>query len=107
MLAPFAKLDYIVREIAISLDLDPDKVTNSLADAAIQAELLKQFRAELPQPAEGGDPMSPPAPSSGGGQTVPGADAFDTTGSGGGQIGTGSVPKPGEQGFSANTGGMQ
>ena len=100
MLAPFVKLDNIVRDIAISLDLDPDKVTNSMADAAIQAEILKQFRAEMPQP-EGGDPMSPSAPSGASG-SVPGADAFDTTGSGGGNIGTGSVPSPGMQGFSAN-----
>lgn len=104
MLAPFVKMDAIVRDIAISLDLDPDKVTNSMADAAIQAEILKGFRAEMPQ-MEGGGPMSPPAPGQGAGGSVPGANAFDTTGSGGGQIGTGSVSTPGEQGFSANTGG--
>jgi hypothetical protein len=50
MLAPFARMDYIVREIAKSMDLDPDKVANSMADAAIQAEILKQFQAENPQP---------------------------------------------------------
>ena len=33
-----------------------------------------------------------------------GAQAQDTQGSGGGQIGTGSVPTPGEPGFTANTG---
>ena len=27
-LAPFARMDYIVREIAKSMDLDPDKVSN-------------------------------------------------------------------------------
>ena len=31
VLAPFAKMDYIIREIAKSMDLDPDKVTNSMA----------------------------------------------------------------------------
>ena len=40
-LAPFAKFQYIIREIAKSLDLDPDKVTNNMNDAAIQAELMK------------------------------------------------------------------
>ena len=34
----------------------------------------------------------------------PGAQAGDTQGGGGGNIGTGSVPTPGEPGFSANTG---
>ena len=90
-LAPFAKLDYIIREIAKSLDLDPDKVTNSMQKAAVQAEILKQFQAANPQAA----PQQVPA----------GAQVGDTQGSGGGQIGTGSVPTPNEPGFSANTGG--
>ena len=55
-LAPFAKLDYIIREIAKSLDLDPDKVTNSMGAAAIQAEILKGFQAEA-QPIQGKYPL--------------------------------------------------
>ena len=43
-LAPFAKFDYIIREIAKSMELDPDKVTNDMDEAAIQAELLKEFQ---------------------------------------------------------------
>ena len=53
VLAPFAKMDYIIREIAKSMDLDPDKVTNSIADAAIQAEILKGFQAPAPTPEQG------------------------------------------------------
>ena len=34
-LAPFARMDYIVREIAKSMDLDPDKVGNNMAEAAV------------------------------------------------------------------------
>jgi hypothetical protein len=49
-LAPFAKMDYIIREIAKSMDLDPDKVANSMTDAAIQAEILKKFQEANPQP---------------------------------------------------------
>lgn len=95
ILAPFARLDYIVREIAKSMELDPDKVANSMQRAAIQAEILKTFQASQPQP--------PQAPQ---GQQAPaGVQAQDTTGSGGGNIGTGSVPLPSEPGFSANTGG--
>jgi hypothetical protein len=103
VLAPFAKMDYIVREIAKSMDLDPDKLVNSMGDAAIQAELLKKFREENPPPPQAGPPQAAPQ---GGPQGPPaGAQVQDTQGSGGGTIGTGTAPQPGEQGFSANTGG--
>jgi len=94
MLAPFAKMDYIVREIAKSMDLDPDKVTNSMADAAIQAEIMKAFQQPMPTPEQQAPPEegAPPA----------GADVQDPTGAGGGNIGTGTAPVPGEQGFSSN-----
>src|SRR5210317_825722 len=88
-LAPFAKFQYIIREIAKSMDLDPDKVTNDISEAALQAELMKQFQGPAQQE-QGG--MTPP----------PGADAMDPTGAGGGNVGTGQAPVPGEQGFSAN-----
>jgi hypothetical protein len=104
ILAPFAKMDVIVREIAKSLDLDPDKVVNSLADAAVQAEVLKGFQ-QMPDMASQQSPMGPQGPSGPAG-AVPGADAFDVTGAGGGSIGAGMAVTPGEQGFSANTGGM-
>ena len=53
-------------------------------DAAIQAELMKGFQQPMPQ-------QQAPAPA--------GADAGDPTGAGGGTIGTGQAPIPGEQGF--------
>ena len=87
-LAPFAKMDYIIREIAKALDLDPEKVTNDIREAAIQAELMKGFQQEQPQQQEG----QPPA----------GANPMDVTGAGGGTIGTGQVPTPQEQGFTGN-----
>jgi len=88
VLAPFAKMDYIIREIAKSMDLDPDKVTNSMGDAAIQAEILKGFQAPAPQPA---------GPE---GQGV--QDVADTSGGGGSQVGIGTAPLPDEQGFTGN-----
>jgi len=95
-LAPFAKMDYIIREIAKSMDLDPNKVTNSMQDAAIQAEILKGFQqpaASMP----GGEQVGPD------GQPVPaGLAPQDMTGAGGGTIGTGTAPVPGEQGFAGN-----
>ena len=81
-LAPFAKFQYIIREIAKSMELDPDKVTNNMNEAAIQAELMKGFQQETQPEAQ--------------------ANPLDPTGAGGGTIGTGQVPVPGEQGFSAN-----
>jgi hypothetical protein len=89
-LAPFAKMDYIIREIAKALELDPDKVTNDIREAVIQAELMKGFQQEQPQ-----QPQME-------GQPPAGADAMDMTGAGGGTIGTGQVPMPQEQGFSGN-----
>jgi hypothetical protein len=100
-LAPFARMDYIVREIAKSMDLDPDKVANSMQRAAVQAEILKKFQAENPQPPAQGQVAGTPQ-----GQPPAGAQAQDVTGAGGGTVGTGTAPQPGEQGFSANTGGM-
>lgn len=102
ILAPFAKLDVITREIAKSLELDPDKVVNSLADAAVQAEILRGMAGPeglpgvAPQPSGGpqGGPPAAPAP------------GLDPTGAGGGNIGTGGVPTPGTPGFSANNQGM-
>ena len=86
-LAPFAKFQYIISEIAKSMDLDPDKVTNNMDEAAVQAELMKQFQQPAPPPQQG----------------VPaGADPNDPTGAGGGTIGTGQAPLPNEQGFSGN-----
>jgi hypothetical protein len=88
-------MDYIIREIAESMDLDPDKVANSLGEAAIQAEILKKFQEANP-PAV--DPNAPQAPGAAPGGPV-------ASGEGPGNIGTGSAPVPGEQGFSGNTGG--
>jgi hypothetical protein len=84
-LAPFAKFQYVIREIAKSLDLDPDKVTNNMDEATLQAEIMKKFQ----QP-----PEAPPPPA--------GANPQDPTGAGGATIGTGQVPLPQEQGFSGN-----
>jgi hypothetical protein len=98
-LMPFVKSDYIIREIAKSMDLDPDKVTNSLGDAAIQAEILKKFQQPPPTPPEAGTQGPPASPSPGAAPEQAGVGVQDTTGAGGGNIGTGTAPTPGEQGF--------
>ena len=97
VLAPFAKMDYIIREIAKAMDLDPDKLVNSMSDAAIQAEILKKFQEANPQPQQQEAVQEPQSQGA-----APGVQ--DTSGGGGGNIGIGTAPQPGEQGFSANTG---
>ena len=86
-LAPWMKSQYIIREIAKSMELDPDKVTNNMEEAAEQAMLLQKQQAEA-------QAAAPPA----GGAPNP----SDPTGAGNGNIGMGQVPTPGEQGFSGN-----
>ena len=100
-LAPFARMDYIVREIAKSMDLDPDKVGNNMAQAAIQAEILKKFQQENPPPAPPPGVAGPQGQAPQGQGAAPGVQ--DTAGGGGGNIGIGTAPQPGEQGFSGNT----
>ncbi len=97
VLAPFAKFQYIIREIAKSLDLDVEKVTNNMDEAALQAELMKGFQqppAQGQQPQEGAEPPA-------------GVDPSDPTGSGGATIGTGIAPGPQEQGFTGRPQGGQ
>ena len=84
-LAPFAKFNYIVREIAKSMDLDPSKVTNNMDEAILQAEMLKGMQGDMPQQ-----------------QAPAGANPADPTGAGGGTIGVGQAPQPNEQGFTGN-----
>ena len=90
-LMPFAKMPYIIREIAKSMDLDQDKVTNNMDEAARQAALMG------PPPAAPGAGAPPE-------QGVAGPPGVaDMTGGGGGNIGVGAAAVPGEQGFSGNT----
>ena len=94
-LAPFAKFQYIIREIATSMGLDPDKVTNNMDEAALQAEILKGMQGDPPEQPQQGQPQQE-------GQPPVGANPLDPTGAGGSNIGTGQVPAPGEEGFTGN-----
>lgn len=91
-LMPFAKFPYIIREIAKAMDLDPDKVTNDMNEAAKQAMLLQQTAGAAPAPAGGAPAQGVAAPPS----------VADMTGGGGGNIGVGAPPTPEMQGFSGN-----
>jgi len=97
-LAPFAKFPYIIREIAKSMDLDPDRVTNNMDEAMKQAFLAQQNAPPAPPAAPAGA-----APQGAPPQGVAGPPSVaDMSGGGGGNIGVGAAPAPGEQGFSGN-----
>ena len=90
-MAPFVKYDYILRELAASMELDEDKVLNDPREAAIQAEMMSAVAAMMPQDAA---PQQPPQEA---GQ--------DPTGTGGGNIAPGNAPEPGAEGFTGGGGG--
>ena len=99
-IAPFVKISKLVSELAYSLDLDPDEILNDPEEAAIMAQIIGMQNAgqntgEETQPlgqqqgameGAGGVPQSP--------------QELGATGTGGGNIGTGNVPLPGEDQFS-------
>jgi len=93
-MAPFVKYDYILREMAASMDLDEDKILNDPREAAIQAQMMAEIAALMPQPPQG---QGGPA----GGVPNP----QDPTGTGGGNIAPGAAPEPGAAGFSGEGGG--
>ncbi len=93
-LAPFAKMDYVIREIAESMDLDADKVANSLSEAAIQAEILRKFQEANPPEVDPNAEAAAMQAAMGASGGAPDAGA----------INVGGAPVPGEQGFSGNTG---
>jgi hypothetical protein len=80
-IAPFIKLPTLIKEIAESLEVDPEKIINDPDEAAIQAAIIGAAGG-----IEGGGSGSP----------------VDPTGAGGQNIGVGSAPKPGEPSFSAS-----
>jgi hypothetical protein len=96
-LAPFVKWHTILSEIAKTLDIDPAKVINDPEKAAIYAQMMGNINGLQENTNNGGQPSVAPT-----GAVPAGANPNDPTGSGGGNIGTGSVPQAGESGFSAS-----
>lgn len=92
-MAPFVKYDYILRELAASMDLDEDRILNDPREAAIQAKMMAEIQAMMPQ--------QPPQQAPQGG--APSAD--DPTQTGGGNIRPGAAPEPGAAGFTGAGGG--
>jgi hypothetical protein len=100
-IAPFVKMSKLISELAYSLDLDPEEILNDPEEAAIAAQIIgmqnnvgqelspEAFAAGQQPGAMGGAQGAPEQPQD-----------LGVTGTGGGNIGTGSVPQAGESEFS-------
>ena len=93
-MAPFVKYDYILRELAASMDLDEDKILNDQREAVMQAKMMAEIQALMPQPPQAAEQPEGGAPS-----------ADDPTGTGGGNVAPGNAPEPGADGFTGEGGG--
>ena len=98
-IAPFVKISKLVSELAYSLDLDPDEILNDPEEAAIMAQIIGMQNAGQTNGEEAQSLGQ--SPSMGGLQGLPEQpQELGVTGTGGGNIGTGDVPLPGEDSFS-------
>ena len=103
MLAPFIKIPNLIRELAISQDIDPDQLVNNMNEAQIYAEMLKGLQnVQQGASPEGGPAGQQPAGMGGADQLPSGSPPVDNSGVGDGTIGTGNVPVTGEAGFTGN-----
>jgi hypothetical protein len=87
MLAPMVRWSSVLKEFAKTLDLDPREVIADPEEAMLYAKIIGLMNADAQPGAQ-----SP---------QMPGMDTGDT-GNGGGNIGTGSVPMPGQEEFAQN-----
>ena len=96
-LAPFVRWHTCLKEIAKSLDIDPEQLINDPEKAAIYANIMGMVNGNQTNRTSAGGQNQMATP----GAVPVGASPTDTSGAGGGNIGTGNVPMPGEAGFSA------
>jgi len=99
-IAPFVKISKIVSELAYSLDLDPDEILNDPEEAAIMAQIIG---AQNVGQGTGGEAVGPDGQQGAMGGPEGASQQpqeLGATGTGGGNIGTGTVPQAGESEFS-------
>ena len=99
-IAPFVKISKLVSELAYSLDLDPDEILNDPEEAAMMAQIIGMQNAQQTtgeEPSPSGQQPGNMGASSGAPQEP---QSLGSTGTGGGNIGTGDVPQSGETTFS-------
>ena len=99
--APFVKISKLISELAYSLDLDPDEILNDPEEAAMMAQIIgmQNARQETGADAQPTGQQPPMAPT---GESPQQPQELGATGTGGGNIGTGNIPQPGETEFSGS-----
>jgi hypothetical protein len=104
MLAPFIKIPNLMRELAISQDIDPDRLVNDMNEAQLYAQMLKGLMANAQQGASeaGGAAGQQPAGMEGAGGVSESPEGTAPSGSGNGTVGVGTAPSAGESGFTGN-----
>jgi len=97
--APFIKIQKLITELAISLELDPDELMNDPEEAALMAKIIGMQNVGQAT----GEETSPLGEQQGAMGSPTGApnqpQNLGVTGTGGGNIGTGNVPQPREDEF--------
>ena len=103
MLAPFIKIPNLIRELAVSQDIDPDSLVNNMDDAQIFAEILRGLNATQEIGEQAQTPSGESQGMGGNGRIPTGTKEPDPSGVGNGTIGTGNVPQSGEGNFTGST----
>jgi hypothetical protein len=103
MLAPFIKIPNLMRELAITQDIDPDSLVNDVNEAQAYAQMLQGMMANAQQAAStdagAAGQQQGMAPN---GAVPQRTSGNDDSGRGDGTIGVGTAPNAGEAGFSGN-----
>jgi len=100
-IAPFIKMNKLISELAYSLDLDPDELLNDPEEAAIMAQIIGMQNNVGQATGEAAGPGGQEQGTMGATEGTPQQpQELGTTGTGGGNIGTGNVPLPREDEFS-------
>ena len=97
--APFVKISKLISELAYSLDLDPDEILNDPEEAAMMAQIIGMQNAGQ-NTSEETQPTGEQQTMAGGGGVPEAPQDIGVTGTGGGNIGIGNIPQPGEDQFS-------
>ena len=97
--APFVKINKLISELAYSLDLDPDELLNDPEEAAMMAQIIGMQNAGQNAGEEAGPTGQEQAGMAGAGGVPTEPQDLGATGTGGGNIGVGGVPQPGEDEF--------
>ena len=108
MLAPFIKLPNLMRELAISQDIDPDKLVNNISEAQLYAQVLKGLQDAQQAASQQTQPTDQQPTGMGGSGGVPkgtGANAGASTD--GSPTGVRTPTTAGEAGFTGNPEGVE